>query len=161
MVAEVLPNDLGVWLLSATAIVGFIVGILAGINQWRKLTARPQSGDEYVTASQLSRMEESSKSELDRVEKRLKDEIIRVEQEQTKRTTELDMYWRQQFHEIRDKLQEVMNKVAGLPGEMYRVMGEVAQPIRNRLEKGAVLMAQIATKLKINSTDLLTDEEKE
>lgn len=160
LLADVSPADIGAWLMSAAAIVGLVVGILAGINQWNKIIAPPKPGDEFVTAAQIARIEEASKNELDRVEKRLKDEIIRVDQEQTKRTTDLDMYWRSQFHEIRDKLQEMMSKVAAMPAEMYRVVGEVARPIHNRLEKGAILIAQIATKLKVNSSDFLVDDDK-
>jgi|SRR5579859_1238059 len=147
--ADVLPSDVGSWLLSGAAVVGAVVGVLAGINQWRKLVAPPPSGEKYVTAS-----------ELGNVEARLKAELIRVEQDQTRRTTDLDMYWRTQFHEIRDKLQDVTNKIALLPTEIYKAIGEVARPIHNRLEKGAILMAQIATRLKISPSNLLDENDK-
>jgi hypothetical protein len=151
--ADVTPVDVGGWLLCAAAVIGLAVGVLTGINQWRNIVSPPKPGDEFVTASQIGQLEESRKAELDRVESRLKSEIIRVDQDQTKRSTDLDLYCRTQFHDLRNQLNEMNSKIIVIPISVRTAIDLALQPLTIKVDRAAENIVRISTLLSPKSTE--------
>lgn len=130
------PGELGAWLVALAGVVGIIVLILTGLNQYRQWTTpvlkpRRSPDEKFVTRAEL-------KAICDQIDKH-------------------ETYTHQRFHDVNNSIHAVTLKLESQPNAMRQMIDAAIGPLSTKIDRMAVTIAAIGARLNLPSADVNTD----